>query len=121
MKIIIIALAAITCIANTAYSQAADSTTVKKEGIQTIQVKTSAVCDMCKETLEKAMAFEKGVKQSNLNVDSKYLSVWFNPKKTTSENIRISLTKIGYDADNYPAQNKAYEKLNECCKKDSHK
>ena len=86
-----------------------------------VNIKTSAVCDMCKETIEKAMAFEKGVKKSNLNVDSKYLSVWFNPKKTTSENIRISLTKVGYDADNLPAQNKAYEKLNECCKKDAHK
>jgi mercuric ion binding protein len=101
------------------FSQENDSIISPK--LSFVKIKTSAVCDMCKETIEKAMAFEKGVKKSNLNVDSKYLSVWFNPKKTTSENIRISLTKIGYDADNYPAQNKAYEKLNECCKKDSHK
>lgn len=86
-----------------------------------VQIKTSAVCDMCKETLEKAMAFEKGVQKSNLDVNSKMLEVWFNPNKTTSEVIRKSITKVGYDADNLPAENKAYKKLNECCKKDSHK
>jgi mercuric ion binding protein len=104
---------------STVFSQEKDSIISPK--LSFVKIKTSAVCDMCKETIEKAMAFEKGVKKSNLNVDSKYLSVWFNPKKTTSENIRVSLTKVGYDADNHPAQNKAYEKLNECCKKDAHK
>jgi cation transport ATPase len=102
-----------------AFSQEKDSIVSPK--LSFVKIKTSAVCDMCKETIEKAMAFEKGVKKSNLDVDSKMLSVWFNPKKTNSENIRVSITKIGYDADNLPAQNKAYQKLNDCCKKDGHK
>jgi cation transport ATPase len=101
------------------FSQEKDSIISPK--LSFVKIKTSAVCDMCKETIEKAMAFEKGVKKSNLDVDSKILSVWFNPKKTNSQDIRISVTKIGYDADNLPAQNKAYQKLNECCKKDAHK
>jgi periplasmic mercuric ion binding protein len=101
------------------FSQQKDSLISPK--LSFVKIKTSAVCDMCKETIEKAMAFEKGLKKSNLDVDSKMLSVWFNPKKTNSQDIRISVTKIGYDADNLPAQNKAYQKLNECCKKDAHK
>jgi mercuric ion binding protein len=118
MKTIIIALAAIICITNTVYSQAADSTAVNKEGIQTIQVKTSAVCDMCKETLEKAMAFEKGVKDSNLDVDSKVLTVKYDPKKTSPEKIKKAITLTGYDADEMPADSLAYEKLHPCCRKD---
>jgi len=104
---------------STSFSQEKDSIVSPK--LSYVKIKTSAVCDMCKETIEKAMAYEKGVKKSNLDVDSKMLGVWFNPAKTNSENIRISITKIGYDADNLPAENKAYQKLNECCKKDGHK
>ena len=101
-----------------AFSQQKDSIISPK--LNFVKIKTSAVCNMCKETLENAMAFEKGVKKSNLDVDSKMLSVWFNPNKTTSQNIRVSITKTGYDADSLMAENKAYEKLHACCKKDSH-
>jgi copper chaperone CopZ len=106
------------CIWNNAHAQAADTATVKKEGIQAIQIKTSAVCDMCKETLEKAMAFEKGVKDSNLDVDSKILTVKFDPKRTSPERIKKAITLTGYDADDMPADSAAYKKLDPCCKKD---
>ncbi|HEY4650626.1 MAG TPA: MerP protein, partial [Pontibacter sp.] len=49
---------------------------------QTIKIKTSAVCDMCKTTLEKTMAYEKGVKSSSLDVNSKILTVVFDNRKT---------------------------------------
>ncbi|MDQ3047500.1 MAG: cation transporter [Bacteroidota bacterium] len=89
----------------------------QESGFSEVKIKTSAVCDMCKETLEKAMAFEKGVKRSSLDVDSKILTVTYNPKKTTVEKIRLAVTKAGYDADEIPANNKAYDKLDACCKK----
>jgi mercuric ion binding protein len=118
MKTIILALAAFICTLNNAHAQAADTAAVKKEGIQTIQIKTSAVCDMCKETLEKAMAFEKGVKDSNLDVDSKILTVKYDPKKTSPEKIKKAIILTGYAADEMPADSAAYEKLDPCCKKD---
>ncbi len=90
-----------------------------KTGIQTITIKTSAVCDMCKETLEKAMAYEKGVKTSTLNVDTKILTVTYDPKKTSPEKIKLAVTKVGYDADEMPADAKAYDNLDGCCKKDA--
>lgn len=119
MKTIIIALAAFISILNTAHAQAADTALVKKDGIQTMQIKTSAVCDMCKETLEKAMAFEKGVKDSKLDVDSKILTVKYDPKKTSPEKIKKAITLTGYDADEMPADSAAYERLDSCCRKDS--
>jgi mercuric ion binding protein len=92
----------------------------KKDGTETITIKTSAVCDMCKETIEKAMAYEKGVKTSDLNVETAMLTVTFDPKKTSAEKIKASLNKTGYDADDLPADPKAYDNLNPCCKKGAH-
>ena len=82
-----------------------------------LKIKTSAVCDMCKETIEKYMAFEKGVKKSSLDVDSKILTVTYNPQKTSPEKIRNAVSKSGYDADHVLADAKAYKKLDACCKK----
>jgi len=82
-----------------------------------IKIKTSATCDMCKETIEKNLAFEKGIKKSVLDVDTKVLTVTYNPEKITPEKIRIAISKIGYDADEVPADPKAYKKLDDCCKK----
>ncbi len=92
-------------------AKAQDATTAE------LKVKTSAVCGMCKETIEKYMAFEKGVKKSNLDVESKILTVTYNPEKITPEKIRKAISKSGYDADDVPADPKAYKKLNGCCKK----
>lgn len=82
-----------------------------------LKIKTSAICDMCKETLENALAFEKGIKKSNLDVTSKVITVVYNPKKTTPEKIRVAISKAGYDADDVKANPKAYNKLDDCCKK----
>lgn len=86
---------------------------------KTVQIKTSAVCGMCKKSLEKAMAYEKGVKNSTLDVDSKILTVVFDSKKTNEDKIRKTVNDTGYDADAKPATPRAYNKLDDCCKKDS--
>lgn len=88
-----------------------------QDKMQEVKIYTSAVCEMCKTTLEKALAFEKGVKQSSLDVKSKVITVVYNPEKTSPEKIRAAIAKTGYDADNVPANPKAYKKLEGCCKK----
>ncbi|MCX6231224.1 MAG: heavy metal-associated domain-containing protein [Bacteroidetes bacterium] len=92
----------------------------KKAGnMATIKIKTSSVCGMCKETIEKAMAFEKGVKTSDLDTKTKIVTVTYNTEKTTPEKIKLAISKAGYDADEVKADPKAYAKLSPCCKKDS--
>jgi len=88
-----------------------------QETTSTIKIKTSATCDMCKETIEKYVAFEKGVKKITLDVDTKIATVIYNPQKTTPEKIRLAISNSGYDADDIVANKKAYDKLDECCKK----
>lgn len=84
---------------------------------ETITIKTSAQCEMCKERLEMAMAYEKGVYESELDLETKDFVIRFNPKKTDAEKIKDAISKTGYDADEVVADEKAYKKLPACCKK----
>jgi mercuric ion binding protein len=91
--------------------------TTKAKGAEQVQFKTSAVCDMCKSRLEKSLAYEKGVQAAHLDVPSKVLTVTYNPAKTTPTALRNAVQKTGYDADEATADNRAYERLPDCCKK----
>ncbi len=82
----------------------------------TLVIHTSALCDMCKKTIEHDLSFEKGVKKSNLDLDTKNLTVIYDPKKTNPDKIRLAITKSGYDADSLSADPKAYSRLPDCCK-----
>src|SRR5688572_8968684 len=81
-----------------------------------IKIKTSAECEMCKATIEKVMAYTKGVKKATLDLKTRELTVVYNPKKTSPDEIRKAISEAGYDADSIPANNKAYKKLEACCK-----
>lgn len=84
---------------------------------ETIKIKTSSQCDMCKERIEEALAFEKGIKTAELDVETKIVTVRFKKGKTSPEKIRKAISKVGYDADDVAADKKAYAKLDACCKK----
>jgi periplasmic mercuric ion binding protein len=90
-----------------------------KPKTETIKIKTSAICEQCKEIIEKKLAFTKGVTEANVDVDNKdkIATVIFNPKKTTADKIRKSIAEVGYDADGVLAVPESYEKLPGCCKK----
>ena len=97
------------------------SSKAQEAKIAELKVKTSAVCETCKERIEKNLAFEKGVKKSNLDVPSKIVTVTYNPQKTTPEKIRLAIANAGYDADEVKANPKAFKKLPDCCKQDNGK
>jgi copper chaperone CopZ len=92
----------------------------KEKKVKEIEIKTSAQCEMCKERIEKNMAFEKGVKAVELDLETKVLTVKYKTDKTDPEKLREAVSKIGYDADDVAANPEAYEKLPECCKKGGH-
>lgn len=93
---------------------------VEVDGGHKVEIKTSAICDMCKETLEYDLAFEKGVKEAVLNLDDKVLSITYNPKRTDPKKLRERITKVGYHADWMERDSTAYKKLPFCCKDGSH-
>lgn len=93
----------------------------QKQKSDTLKVKASVVCGMCKDRIEQGMAFEKGVKDVVVNLDEKEVQVIFNPQKTNPAQIRKIISSLGYDADEVPADPVAYEKLPPCCKKGNEK
>lgn len=88
--------------------------------VKTIGIKTSAICEMCKETLEKDLTFEKGVKSVNLDLETKVLNIAYLDGKTNPDLLRKRVTKVGYNADGMPRDPAAYEKLDPCCKDGAH-
>jgi periplasmic mercuric ion binding protein len=82
-----------------------------------VKVKTSAICEMCKERLERNLGLSKGVKEATLNLDDKVMTVKYNPKKTDEASIKSAIVNTGYDADGMVADQKAHDKLPKCCRK----
>lgn len=82
-----------------------------------VSIQTSAICGMCKDRLEKNMAFEKGVKSVSLDEETKILTIEYRIGKTDKEKLKKAITKIGYDADDLVADQKAHDKLPACCQK----
>jgi copper chaperone CopZ len=76
---------------------------------------------MCKDRIENGMAFEKGVKDVNLDVETKIATIKYNTKSTSPDELRKKISKLGYDADEIPCDKVAYDKLPACCKKDAPK
>lgn len=72
-------------------------------------------CATCKKTIETA-ANKKGIVLSDWNIDSKILSLTYNSKKTTSDEILKRVAYAGYDNEKYLAPQNAYNKLADCCK-----
>ncbi len=91
----------------------------KAKKTETVEIKSSVVCGMCEERVTKELAFEKGVKDVKVNLETKVISVTYRSDKTDKETIKEAITKIGYDADDLLANDAAYEKLPACCKKDA--
>ncbi|GAB4137298.1 MAG: hypothetical protein Fur0041_12020 [Bacteroidia bacterium] len=83
---------------------------------ETITIKTSAECDMCKERIEKEVGLTKGVKKATLDLNTRVLTVVYNPKKITPDKLRQVIANAGYDADDVKANNRAQQKLPECCR-----
>jgi copper chaperone CopZ len=92
-------------------------TVTAQPAIAEVKIKTSAVCEMCKDRIEKAVIGINGVKSANLDVNSKVITVKYNSSLTNPDKIRQSISNTGYDADNLKANAASYKKLPSCCQK----
>ncbi|MEO9485083.1 MAG: heavy-metal-associated domain-containing protein [Ekhidna sp.] len=115
MRIVLSMIASMTMLLSIAQNEP-----IEVDGGFKIEIKTSAICEMCQYTLEKDLAFEKGVKEATLNLDDKVMSITYNPKKTDPETLRKRITKVGYHADTLARNLIAYDNLPMCCKDGSH-
>ena len=88
----------------------------KKDKIQSVTIKTSGKCEMCKSNIETAVRSVKGVKSSNFDLTNHSVTVSFRVDKTNGDAIRQAISNAGYSADGIEANASAKEKLPKCCK-----
>lgn len=85
-------------------------------GNEKATIKTSAQCEMCKETLEASIGKLPGVLKVNLDIDTKELMVKYDADKISLEEIKTEVTFTGYWADEMAPDKTAYDALPSCCK-----
>jgi mercuric ion binding protein len=86
-----------------------------QSAIQTTTISVKGNCDECKERIENA-ADIKGVKTSNWDEDKQAITVTFDSKKVTAEQIEMAIAKSGHQTTHKEADLKAYDGLPACCK-----
>ncbi len=90
----------------------------KAKKVETVEIQTSAVCDMCKELIiDKNLVFEKGLKYAEMDVETGVLTVKYRNDRTSAAHIRNLISDLGYSADSVKADPVAYDNLHFCCKK----
>ena len=87
------------------------------ENAKKLSFKVWGNCGMCNKTIEKSLKID-GVKKASWDVNSKELTVSFDPKKTNLKTIQTAVCNAGYDNDGCKGSDAAYEKLHTCCKYD---
>lgn len=91
---------------------------IKIQAQSTIKTSTVSVkgnCGECKERIENA-ADIKGVKNDVWNEDTKILTVTYDTKKVTLEQIEKAIAKAGHETVGQKSNEKAYNALPSCCK-----
>ncbi len=94
------------------------STQISLAQTQEVEIKTSAQCMECKENIEGTLIDLKGVKFVELDLDNNVVTVAYNAKKVTPDDIRKEITLIGYNADELEADAEAVQRLSPCCRPD---
>ncbi len=93
------------------------SSSAQTKAVETIKIKTPTVgCDACKTRIEEYLKRYDGVTYVNVNWRKKETMVKFLTNRINAETIKAAIANAGYEADEYPANPDAYNKLPKTCK-----
>lgn len=85
-----------------------------KQNFTDTTFKVLGACEMCKNRIENALKI-KGINNAIWNIDTKLLSIQFDPQKITVDKIENTIISIGHDLMNKKAKDFIYNDLPECC------
>ncbi len=86
--------------------------------IQTATIKTpNALCENCKKRIEAYLKPYDGIIEVNVNYHKGETKVKFITDRINIEEIKAYIANCGYDADDVPASEDAYNRLPKSCKK----
>ncbi len=83
-----------------------------------LDIQSSTVCDMCVQTIQQDLIYEKGVRQVKVDLERSQVHIEYDPKKNTPAGLRAALVALGYAADGTPGDPNAFAKLPACCQKE---
>lgn len=72
-------------------------------------------CDLCKKRIEKAAYSVSGVKMAVWNIETRQLNVMLNEEKTSINEVKKAIAKVGHDTDDVKATDADYSNLHHCC------
>jgi periplasmic mercuric ion binding protein len=84
----------------------------------TATFKVSGNCGMCKTTIEKSLKGVKGIKAATWDLKTKTITVVYNSKLITLEDIHQKIAAVGYDTEKVKAKDEVYKGLHGCCQYD---
>ncbi len=93
------------------------ATTVAFAQIKTETLDVAGECGTCKKKIETA-AKTAGASYAVWSKESKILTVKYSSTSTNTAKIEKAIAAAGYDTPDVKASDKAYEKLDDCCKYD---
>ncbi len=70
----------------------------KAENNKTVTFEVSMTCENCVRTIEKNIAYEKGMKDMKIDLTKKLVTLRFDTSKTSEEKIIEAFDKLGYVA-----------------------
>ena len=85
-------------------------------GLKTVKIQTSAVCGMCKDRIESTLTQVAGVEDVRLDLTTKKVKIKYDDALQSEASLRAIIAKIGYAADDVPADAEGYAALPGCCK-----
>jgi len=86
------------------------------KGATTVVIQTNAYSAKSDAIFKENLPFVKGVKEIKYDEKSYQIAVAYDPKKTNPEQIRTAISKLGFNADQVKADEKARAKLPAECK-----
>jgi copper chaperone CopZ len=81
----------------------------------TVSFAVEANCGQCKDRIESSLD-KKGVYKAIFNLDSKILTVTYDPRKLEEIQLHNMVAMVGHDTEKVKASNVVYESLPDCCK-----
>lgn len=72
-------------------------------------------CEMCKKKIDNATLSVKGVKSASWSVASDIMKVKYDSEVTDLNEIKKAIAAVGYDTEEYRAEDEVYKKLHHCC------
>ncbi|MDR2086176.1 MAG: heavy-metal-associated domain-containing protein [Dysgonamonadaceae bacterium] len=68
----------------------------KEKKTEEVVFLVSMYCQNCKKKIEKNISWEKGVKDLLIDLETKTVTIIYNPQKTTEEALKKAIEELGY-------------------------